>query len=186
MLASEHHTETSGPARSSLVHLHALTPLPREAHLFPLPNLGEGVGGEGHCPYLAAALAPRRASSPARSSARVPEPRRVSHSSRGTAHITSSSLPSGSCAYRLKLTPWSDSPTRAPLFNSASRARARSWIVSTSQAAWYIPTRGPAGSGAAPSPTANTARSWSLSLPLARMNAPRSLADFTLKSRTSR
>ena len=49
-------------------------------------------------------------------------PLRVAHSSCGTIQNTSNSLPSGSWAYRLRLEPWSLTPTSALAAISASRA----------------------------------------------------------------
>ena len=65
----------------------------------------------------------------------------------GTAHITSNSMPSGSAAYRLLLTPWSLSPSSEPAAINLARSFASSSIVLTCQARWYRPGECAAGLG---------------------------------------
>ena len=86
------------------------------------------------------------------------------HSSCGTIQNTSNSLPSGSCAYRLRLEPWSFTPTSAFAAISVSRALASSGSVSTCQARWYRPTRSPRVGSGAFGPMLNSPRSWLLSV----------------------
>ena len=70
---------------------------------------------------------------------------RSASSPSGTAHITSNSMPSGSAAYRLLLTPWSLSPTSEPAATNLVRSAASSSIVLTCQARWYRPGECAAG-----------------------------------------
>src|SRR6185295_1431453 len=93
---------------------------------------------------------PRRASSPSRSSARVPTERPP-----GTVQNTSNSRPSGSFAYSDRLTPWSEEPTSECASMRRRRARTRSVSSPTSQAEWYMrtaPSSGPVTPGCAKRP----------------------------------
>ena len=96
----------------------------------------------------------------------------------GTVHITSNSMPSGSCAYSDLLTPWSLSPTSAPSRREPLAHRRRG------PGSCRPPTRGGRGRrGRArgrvrAAPIENRPRSWWLSVSAARMNTRRAVADL--------
>ena len=84
---------------------------------------------------LAAPAPPQRFTSASRLSGRTtPLCSSSPHASRGTRHMTSNSLPSGSAPYSDLETPWSLAPVSAPASLRAPAAAARSSMVGTSHA----------------------------------------------------